>query len=115
MIVVTQGSRNFDDYSVFLRAMFTSLSMMPNDDKSFSVYSVGPLRVNQMSEEYINVSNFRARGIKSRFMRVNEDFVKNLDPTSINYLIYFCNKGEPIAGLIDYAEENNIENGVYRF
>jgi len=114
MIVVTQGSRNFNDYSVFLRAMFTSLSMIQPDDQTFTIYSIGPLRINQMSEEYINVSNFKARGMKAKFMRVNEDFVKtNID--SVNYLTYFCNKGEPVGGLVDFAEEKDVEVGVYRF
>ena len=112
--MVTQGSRNFNDYSVFLRAMFTSLSMMDPSDKTFIIYSAGPLRINQMSEEYINVSNFRSRGIKAKFMRVNEDFIKaNID--DIDYVTYFCNKGEPIGNLISFAEENNVEVGPYRF
>ena len=114
MIVVTQGSRTFNDYTVFLRAMLTSLSMMQPDDKEFTIYAVGPVRINQMSEEYINVSNFRARGIKAKFMRVNEDFVKkNID--KVGYVTYFCSKGEPIAGLIDFAEENGVEAGPYRY
>lgn len=114
MIVVTQGSRTFNDYSIFLRAMLTSLSMMQPGDKEFTLYSVGPLRINQMSKEYINVSNFKARGIKARVMMVNEDFVKsNID--SVDYVTYFCNKGEPISGLIDFAEENGIEVGPYRY
>jgi len=114
MIVVTHGSRSFDDYSVFLRAMFTSLSMMKQGDDTFVIYSVGPLRINQMSEEYINVSNFKARGIKSKFLMVNEKFVKdNID--SVDYLTYFCNKGEPFSDLIEFADSVGTENAVYRF
>ena len=114
MIVVTQGSRTFSDYSIFLRAMLTSLSMMDPEDKEFTIYAVGPVRVNQMSEEYINVSNFRARGIRAKFMRVNEEFVKN-NIDKVDYVTYFCTKGEPISGLIDFAEENNVEVGPYRY
>lgn len=114
MIVVTQGSRNFNDYSVFLRAMFTSLSMMKDGDDTFVIYSVGPLRINQMSEEYINVSNFRARGIKAKFLKVTEDFVKD-NILDIDYVTYFCNKGEKFSNLVDYAEDNLVENAVYRF
>ena len=47
-------------------------------------------------------------------MRLNEDFVrKNID--RIDYVTYFCNKGEPISGLIDFAEENGVEVGPYRY
>lgn len=114
MIIVTHGSRSFDDYSVFLRSMFTSLYMMQPEDKEFIIYSAGPLRINQMSEEYLNVSNFKARGIKTKLIKVNYDFVKN-NYDKIDYIIYYCNKGEPIEGLINFAKEKNIENAVYRF
>ena len=114
MILVTQGSRTFNDYSIFINAMFRVLSRMEPDDKEFHIYSVGPLRVNQMSEEYLNVSNFRARGIKTKMMRVNESYVRD-HMSNIDYVAYFCAPGEPVSSLIDLAEERGIGNGIHRF
>ena len=114
MILAIQGTRTFDDYSVFLRAMFTALTMKASEDKEFVIYTAGPLRINQMTEEYINVSNFRARGIKARFLKVTEQFIRErID--SVDYVVYFCSKGEPFGSILDYAEEHNVENAIYRF
>ena len=33
MIVAIHGSRSFDDYNIFLRAMHTALTQLPEDDK----------------------------------------------------------------------------------
>ena len=63
MIVAVQGTSNFNDYSVFLRAMGVALSSMPNNDKEFYIYSVGPARVNSMVSEFSNISE---KGLKSR-------------------------------------------------
>lgn len=114
MVIVTHGSRNFDDYSVFLNTMLFALKRLDRDDKEFTIYSAGPVRVNQMAEEYLNVSNFKARGIKTKLLKINYDFVKQ-NHEKVDYLFYFCNKGEPIKGLIDFAEANGIQNYVYRY
>ena len=37
MIVVVQGTNDFDDYQVFLRAMSVALSGMQDGDKEFTV------------------------------------------------------------------------------
>ena len=42
MIVAVQGTNEFDDYNLFLRAMSVALSGMKNDEKDFTIYSVGP-------------------------------------------------------------------------
>ena len=40
MKVLLQGSKDFDDYQVLMRAMGVALSSMPPMDKSFEIYSV---------------------------------------------------------------------------
>jgi hypothetical protein len=37
MIVGVQGSKSFDDYNIFLRAIGTALSTIPKDDQDFIV------------------------------------------------------------------------------
>jgi hypothetical protein len=46
MIVAVQGTKDFDDYSVFIRAMGVAMCSMPDSDKEFVIYSAGPARIN---------------------------------------------------------------------
>ena len=39
MIVAVQGTNDFDDYNIFIRAMGVALSTMQEDDKEFVIYS----------------------------------------------------------------------------
>ena len=45
MIVAVQGTNDFDDYNIFIRAMGVALSTMQEDDKEFVIYSAGPARI----------------------------------------------------------------------
>ena len=63
MIVAIQGSKTFNDYTVFLRAMGTALSMMPTEDKELFIYSAGPAHINEMGMEFTNISDrYRSGG-----------------------------------------------------
>ena len=55
MIVAVQGTKDFNDYQVFLRAMGVALSGMKEEDSEFLIYSVGPASVNSMVSEFTNV------------------------------------------------------------
>jgi hypothetical protein len=116
MIVVIQGSKTFNDYSVFLRAMGTSLSMMGEGDKEFFIYSAGPSVINSMGLEFSNISerSLKARGIKIRLFKIPPSWVKE-NIHSIDYLAYFSKPKEPVSSLVDLAESKDIEVGVYRY
>jgi hypothetical protein len=116
MIVAVQGTKSFNDYSVFLRAMGTALSEMSKDDKELIMYAAGPYGVNAMGLEFMNVSEagFRARGIKTRFMKVNEKFLKDNIHT-IGYLAFFSKPKEPLSTLVNFADKRDVEVGVYRY
>jgi hypothetical protein len=116
MIVVIQGSKSFNDYSVFLRAMGTSLSMMQEEDKEFLIYSAGPSVINSMGLEFSNISerSLKARGIKIRLFKIPPSWVKE-NIHSIDYLAYFSKPKEPVSSLVDLAESKDIEVGVYRY
>jgi hypothetical protein len=116
MIVAIQGSRSFNDYSVFLRAMGTALSMMGEDDKEFFIYSTGPRQINEMALEFSNVSErgLKARGIKIRMYKVPPSWAKQ-NIHDINYFIYFSKPKEPVSELTDFADRKNIEVGIYRY
>jgi len=116
MIMGVQGSRNFEDYSVFLRAMRTALSGMEKEDTEIFIYSAGPAKVNSMAMEFSNVSerSLKARGIKIQTRKVPvtwfEEYMADID-----FFAYFCKPGEPSSGLVDVAESVNKTPYVYRY
>ena len=116
MIVAIQGSRNFSDYNVFLRAMGTALSMMDLGDKEFIVYSAGPVNINAMGMEFINVSerSLKARGIRTRFNKVPPSWIKD-NLRDVDYFAFFSKPKEPVSDLVDIAEAKDVEVGIYRF
>lgn len=111
-----QGSRNFSDYNVFLRAMGTALSSMDSDDKTFIICSAGPANINSMGMEFSNISerSLKARGIKIKLNKVPPSWIKD-NIRDINYFAYFSKPKEPVSELVDLAEAKDIEVGIYRF
>jgi hypothetical protein len=116
MIVATQGTKSFDEYSVFLRAMGTALSQMKEEDKEFYVYSAGPSKINSMALEFCNVSerSLKARGIKIRLIKVPPSWIKE-NIHNIDYFAFFSKPKEAISPLVSYAESKDASVGVYRF
>lgn len=116
MIVAVQGTRDFDDYQVFLRAMGVALSSMPQEDKEFLIYSAGPAKVNAMVSEFANVSErgMKSRGKKIKFFKVPSSYLEeNID--HVNYLAFLSKPKEPVSKLVAQAELKNIEVGIYRY
>ena len=113
MIVGIQGSRNFKDYSVFLRAMGTALHGLGNDEE-FTILSAGPYKVNEMALEFINVSNWKSRGIKAKVVKMPpvalKERIHNLD-----MFVYFSLPKEAETDLVREAQDKDIEVGIYRY
>ena len=116
MIVAVQGTKDFNDYQVFLRAMAVALSGMQEQDLEFLIYSAGPARVNSMVSEFTNVSErgMKARGKKIKFFKVPASYIEeNMD--SVNYLAFLSKPKEIVSSLVAKAELKNIEVGIYRY
>ena len=116
MIVAVQGTKSFDDYNIFLRAMGTVMMSMDADDKTIVIYAVGPRRVNQMAREFCNVSerSMKARGLKIKCVNFPVQVVQErLD--EVDYVVYLSKPKEPVSQLVDMAEEKDIEVGIYRY
>jgi hypothetical protein len=113
MIVGIQGSRNFKDYSVFLRAMGTALHSL-NGEEEFVILSAGPYRVNEMALEFINVSNWKARGIKAKVVKMPSVALKERI-ADLDYFIYFSLPKESESDLVREAQDKDIEVGIYRY
>ena len=116
MIVVVQGSKDFDDYQVFLRAMGVAMSGMSKEDAEFYIYSVGPARINSMVSEFCNLSErgMKARGRKIKFYKVASAWLEeNLE--QVNYFAFLSKPKQPNSRLVASAELKNIEVGIFRY
>lgn len=116
MIVAVQGSNDFDNYQVFLRAMGVALSNLKEGDDQFIIYSAGPAKINAFVSEFSNLSErgMRARGKKIKFYKVALPWLyENID--QINYLVYLSNPKQTTSKLVAEAELRNIEVGIFRY
>jgi hypothetical protein len=117
MIVGIQSSRNFSDYQIFLRAMGTALYTLEEDkDMEFVLISAGTHKLNEMALEFLNISerSFKARGIKTKLVKMPERALKQRIPALDNF-IYFSLPKEPVSELVREAENKDIEVGIYRY
>jgi len=116
MIVGVQGSRNFDDYAVFLWAIGAALSEMEQEDREIFIYSAGPAKMNSMALEFSNVSErgLKARGIKIQTRKVPINWFEEY-MSDIDFFAYFCKPGEPDSGLVRVAESVGKIPYIYRY
>ena len=116
MMVVVQGTNDFSDYNVFLRAMSVAMSGMQEDDKEFYIYSAGPAKINSMASEFSNVSErgMKARGKKIKLFKVPPSWIEeNLD--YVNYFAFLSKPNQIVSKLVEKAESKNIEVGIFRY
>lgn len=116
MIVAVQGTNEFSDYTVFLRAMAVAMSSLPNEDRDFSIYSAGPARVNSMVSEFSNMSErgFKARGKRIKFYKIPPSWIEE-NISDVNHFVYLSKPNEPLSKLVTHAEKNNVDVGIYRY
>ena len=116
MMVVVQGTKDFNDYKVFLRSMGVALSNMKDDDKYFYIYSLGSKNVNTFVFEFCNLSerNMKARGKKIKYFTVPFEWVDE-NITSIDYFAYLYNPGEQISKIAQTAQNTGIEIGLFQY
>lgn len=116
MNVVVQGTKQFEEYNIFLRAMGVALSNMQENDLEFNVYSVGPAKINAMVSEFCNLSErgMRSRGKKIKYYKVPFDWVdENMD--YMDYFIFVSKHKEQVSKLIANAELKGKEIGVFKY
>ena len=113
MLIGIQGSRNFEDYTVFLRAMGTALYSL-GEDTEFTILSAGPHRVNEMAMEFINVSNFKSRGIKAKLVKMPAIALKERIH-DLDYFVYLSLPKETESDLVREAQDKDVEVAIYRY
>lgn len=116
MIVAVQGSNDFNDYQVFLRAMGVAMSGMSKEDNQIVIYSVGPARVNAMVSEFSNLSErgMKARGIKIKHFKAPISWMAD-NLNHVNYFAFLSNPKQQVSKLVELAEQQNIEVGIFRY
>jgi hypothetical protein len=116
MIVAVQGTNDFDDYNIFIRAMGVALSTMQENDKEFVIYSAGPARVNSFVSEFSNLSErgMKARGRKIKFYKVATTWLEE-NIININYFAFLSKPKQQNSKLVGIAQLNNVEVGIFKY
>jgi len=116
MIVAVQGTNDFDDYNIFIRAMGVALSTMQENDKEFVIYSAGPARINSFVSEFSNLSErgMKARGRKIKFYKVATSWLEE-NITDINYFAFLSKPKQQNSKLVAVAQLNNVEVGIFKY
>jgi predicted Fe-Mo cluster-binding NifX family protein len=114
MNIAVQGTKEFSDYNVFLRAMGVALSDI--EDSEFNVYSIGPAQINSFTAEFCNRSenSLKQRGIKVRFYKVPQIYIEeNIE--SFDYFAFLSTPNQRPSKLAASAELKGVEVGIFRF
>lgn len=115
-MIVVQGTNEFSDYNVFLRAMGVALSSIPQGDTEIEIYSVGPAKINSFVSEFCNLSErgMKARGMKIKYYKVPPSWIDE-NMSYVNYFIYLSKPKQAVSKLVAKAELQNIEIGIFRY
>lgn len=116
MMVVVQGTKEFTDYNVFLRAMAVALTNLPADDPFFYVYTLGGKNINEFVFEFCNLSerNMKARKKKIKYYTVPNSWVEE-HMHEVNYFAYLYKPGQTISKIAQTAKNSGIEIGLFQY
>lgn len=115
MIIGVQGTKSFEDYDTFMRAMGVALSQ-PNDEGVIEVWSAGPHKINSFTAAFCNSAEnyLKQKGYRVVFRKVPPSFIEE-NINHLSYLAYFSTKNEKPSKLIAVAELADVEVGIYRY
>lgn len=115
MIIVVEGTKSFDDYEIFMRAMGVALSN--TQDTDIQVWSAGPHKINNFTASFCNSSeNFlKQKGFKISFSKVTYQWIAE-NISYVNYFSYFSSPKEPTSRLVSLAQQTEgCEVGIFRY
>jgi hypothetical protein len=114
MNVGVQGTKEFSDYNIFLRAMGVALSDVKDDE--FNVYTVGPAQINSFTAEFCNRSenSLKQRGIKVRFYKVPASYVEE-NAEYFDYFAFLSSPNQRPSKLTASLELKGVEIGIFRY
>jgi len=114
MNVAVQGTKEFLDYTVFMRAMGVALSSCK--DGEFNVYSAGPAQINSFTAEFCNLSEsgLKRRGIKVRYYKVPASAIEE-NWSAFDYFAFLSTPNQRPSKLAASAELAGVETGIFRY
>lgn len=114
MNVAVQGTKEFSDYNVFMRAMGVALSSC--EDGEFNVYSAGPSQINSFTSEFCNLSEngLKVRGIRVRFYKVPPSYIEE-NADKFNYFAFLSTPNQRPSKLVSSMELSGVETGIFRY
>lgn len=116
MIIVVEGTKSFNDYEIFMRAMGVGLSTK-TEDSEIQVWSAGPHVINSFTAAFCNSSeNFlKQKGYKITFSKAPSFWIsQNL--SYVDYFAFFSLPKEPISKLVQQAQLlEGCEVGIFRY
>jgi hypothetical protein len=114
MNVAVQGTREFSDYTVLMRAMGVALSSC--NDGELNIYSAGPANINSYVNEFANVSEagLKNRGIKVKFLKVPPSYIED-NLSSFDYFAYLSAPNQRPSKLVAAAELSGVDVGIFRY
>lgn len=114
MIVGVQGTKTFNDYSIFLSGMALVLRRLKDQDTELTLFTAGPQRVNEMAMEFVNVSNFKSRGITAKVVKVPERWFKE-NHHKLEMFSFFANEKESLSELVNFLDNKDVDVQVHRY
>ena len=114
MNIVVQGTKEFSDYNIFLRAMGVALSDV--NDGEFNLYSAGPANINSFTAEFCNLSenSLKQRGIKAKFYKVPPSFIEE-KIKDFDYFAFLSLPNQRSSKLVASAELEGLNVGIFRY
>jgi len=114
MNVAVQGTKEFSDYQVFMRAMGVALSSITDDE--FNVYTAGPATINSYTAEFCNMSErtLKSRGVRVRYFKVPPSYLES-NMKSFDYVAFLSTPNQRPSKLIASAELAGVENAIFRY
>ena len=114
MIICIEGSRSFDDYDVFMRAMGVALSGA-KPDSNVAIWVINSHKLNNFARSLFDIkeSHFKSHKIKARVVPVTRHYAE-LRLADIDYFVYCCRKRDKVSSLVAEAELLDTEVGVFR-
>lgn len=114
MNIAVQGTKEFSDYQVFMRAMGVALSECK--DGEFNVYTAGPAQINSFTAEFCNLSEsgLKRRGIKVRYYKVPPSYIED-NISNFNYFAFLSTPNQRPSKLAASAELAGVDTGIFRY
>lgn len=106
--IVLQGSKAFNNYGAFCRAMIVALSDMSEHD-SLVLYTAGSAALNNHAIEFTNKTkkSLKGRNINLTLIRAMPQMFE--DKTGFDKFYYFCNNKEGLSPLAKDFKASGVD------